>query len=97
MTERRKFTISAYRAETGAKASQELLDLRKSQLDINAKITKALKGGPRTIPEIARETGLSPRKVLWYLMTYYKYNRISAASKTDDGYYRYALKEKEGK
>ena len=91
MTERKKFTITAYREATGAKASPKLLDLRKSQLDINSKITKALGGGPRTVPEVAKETGMSPRIVLWYLMTYYKYNLVSVAGKTDDGYYKYTL------
>ena len=97
MTGKKKFTITAYRAATGAKASQKLLDLRKSQLEINSKIVQALKGGPKTVPEIAKETQIPPRTILWYLMTYYKYNRIAPAGKTEDGYYRYALKGQQGK
>ena len=92
--ERRKFTITAYREKTGAKASLELLQLRKTQLEISGKITKVLSTGPRTVPELAKDTGYPPRKVLWYLMTYYKYGLVSPAGKTDEGYFRYTLKEK---
>ncbi|MDG7007420.1 MAG: hypothetical protein JRN06_04150 [Nitrososphaerota archaeon] len=94
MVERKKFTITAYREKTGAKAPQKLLDLRREQLDIRGKITKSLAGGPKTVPEVARDTGLNKRMVLWYLMTYYKYGLVGPAGKTEDAYYRYALKEK---
>jgi hypothetical protein len=94
MAERKKFTITEYRQKTGAKASQALLELRKTQLEVNSKITKSLAAGPRTVPEVARDAGYAPRTVLWYMMTYYKYGLVSVAGKTDEGYYRYALKEK---
>lgn len=93
MVERKKFTITAYREKTGAKAPRRLLDLRKTQLEINGKITKALASGPKTVPELSSETGLAPRTLLWYVMTYYKYGLIGVAGKTEDGYFRYALKE----
>ena len=94
MVERKKFTITLYREKTGAKAPQRLLDLRRDQLEISGKITKSLAAGPRTIPEVAKDTGLSPGKTLWYLMTYYKYGLVGVAGKNEDGYYRYGLKEK---
>jgi hypothetical protein len=94
MVERRKFTITAYREKTGAKAPQALLDLRRKQLEINGKITKSLAAGPKTVPEVARDTGHSPRMVLWYLMTYYKYGLITPAGKTEEGYHRYALERR---
>ena len=92
--ERRRFTITAYREKTGAKASPELLQLRKTQLEINGKITKALSTGPKTVPELAKDTGYPPRTVLWYLMTFYKYGLVTPAGKTDDGHFTYARKEK---
>ena len=95
MTEKKRFTITAYRERTGAKAPQRLLDLRRSQLEISTKITKSLGAGPLTIPEVAKATGIPSRTVLWYLMTYSKYNLIAPDGKTEDGYYRYALKKKE--
>jgi hypothetical protein len=94
MVERKKFTITAYRQKTGAKAPQRLLDLRRDQLEISEKFKKALSTSPRTIPEVARESGIPPRKVLWYMMTYFKYGLVAPAGKTEDGYYRYSLKEK---
>jgi hypothetical protein len=94
MVERKRFTITAYRQKTGAKAPQRLLDLRRDQLEISEKVKKALSTGPRTVPEVARESGIPPRKVLWYMMTYFKYGLIAPSGKTEDGYYRYSLKEK---
>ena len=94
MVERKKFTITAYREKTRAKAPQRLLELRKDQLEISGKITKSLAAGPKTVPDIAKDTGLPPRNVLWYLMTYYKYGIVAPAGKTEDGYHRYVLKEK---
>ncbi len=93
-TERKRFTITAYREKTGAKAPPALLQLRKAQLEINGKISKSLSTGPKTVPEVAKDTGYSPRTVLWYLMTSYKYGLVSPAGKTDEGYFRYALKER---
>lgn len=93
MVERKRFTITEYRQKTGAKASRELLQLRRTQLEINSKITKSLAARPKTIPEVANDTGYQARMVLWYVMTYYNYSLITIAGKTDEGYYRYALKE----
>ena len=94
MVERKKFTITAYREKTGAKASQRLLDLRRDQLEISGKINKSLAAGPKTVPEVSKDAGLPPRKTVWYLMTYYKYGLVVPAGKTEDGHFRYALKEK---
>jgi hypothetical protein len=89
------YTSRLYKEKTGAKASQQLLDLRRSQLDVYSKITGALRNSPKTVPEIAQETGLDTRTVFWYLSTYYKYNVVSVVGKTEDGYYRYGMKPKE--
>jgi hypothetical protein len=95
MSTQKRFTSRLYREKTGAKAPQQLLDLRRSQLDVYAKISAALKAGPKTVPEIAQETGLGTKTVFWYVSTYYKYNLIYVAGKTDEGYYRYGAKAKE--
>ena len=93
MTERKRFTIAAYRQKTGAKAPQRLLDLRRDQLEIREKIRKVLATGPKTIPEVSKETGIPARKALWYVMTYFKYGLVAPAGKTEGGYHRYAWKE----
>lgn len=92
MVERKKFTIAEYREKTGARAPQRLLELRREQLEIDGKVKRSLAAGPKTVPEVSKDAGMSPRKVLWYLMTYYKYGLVVVAGKTEDGYYRYALK-----
>lgn len=93
--QKKVYTSKLYREKTGAKASQQLLDLRRSQLDVYSKITNALRTSPKTVPEIAQETGMDTKTVFWYLSTYYKYNIVSVVEKTEDGFYRYGMKAKE--
>lgn len=94
MSQRKKFTSQILREKTGVKASPQLLELRKYQLDMSSKLSNALKAGPKTIPELSKETGIPSKTVLWYMMTYNKYNIIYAVGKTKEGYYQYALKPK---
>ncbi|MEM3557022.1 MAG: hypothetical protein QW839_03900, partial [Conexivisphaerales archaeon] len=90
MTVQKKvYSSKLYRDRTGAKASEALINLRRYQLELSAKINTALKSGAKTIPELADATGLDPATVFWYVMTYYKKGLISAVEKNDDGYYRY--------
>ncbi len=93
--QRKTYTSKLYREKTGAKASQRLLDLRRSQLEVYSKITGALKTSPKTVPEIAQETGMDTKTVFWYLSTYYKYNVVSVVEKTEDGFYKYGMRPKE--
>jgi Fic family protein len=53
-------------------------------------IKKALSGGPRTVPETARETGLEPARVLYYLATLMKYGEVREEEK-DGRFFRYGL------
>jgi len=93
--QKKSYTSKLYREKTGAKASPQLLDLRRSQLEVHSKITGALKTSPKTVPEIAQETGMDTKTVFWYLTTYYKYNIVSVVGKTEDGHFRYGMKPKE--
>jgi hypothetical protein len=92
--QKKRFTSKLFRDKTGVKPTQQLLDLRKTQLDIHSKIAKALRIAPKTVPELSKETEMDSKTVLWYLTTYFKYNQISVAGKTEEGYYQYTLKEK---
>ncbi|MDG6904976.1 MAG: ArsR family transcriptional regulator [Nitrososphaerota archaeon] len=92
---KKTFTSLLYRKKTGAKPRQELLDLRKTQADIQSKIMNSLKDSPKTVPELSKAIGMDAKTVLWYLSTYYKYNLVSVVEKTDGGFYRYAVKQKE--
>lgn len=90
-------TMKAYRDRTGAKPSEALRELRKRQATETAKILSTLKAGPRAIPEIATETGLPSRLVVWYVMTFCRDKTLRVAEKTGDGLYRYALAPKGGR
>lgn len=94
-TAKKTYTSMLYRQKTGAKPAQDLLDLRKMQVDLQSKIINSLKESPKTVPELSKGLGMDSKTVLWYLTTYYKYNLVSVVEKTEDGYYRYAVKQKE--
>ena len=57
-------------------------------------MAQALQEGPRTVPEVARATGLPPHQVLWHIMSMKKYGKVVEVEE-EDGYLRYGLKEKE--
>jgi len=60
---RKKLTVQILRERLGLKPPEELTALLKKQTEIRMKITKALKTGPKTVPEIAKETGLPTHTV----------------------------------
>jgi predicted Rossmann fold nucleotide-binding protein DprA/Smf involved in DNA uptake len=64
----------------------------KEQNRIEHQITKALGNGPKTVPEIAQETGLPTQTVFWFLMALKKYGKVAEGEK-QDSYFTYALKE----
>jgi predicted Rossmann fold nucleotide-binding protein DprA/Smf involved in DNA uptake len=75
---------------------ERLQDRRKESAAIRKAITEALQAEPRTVPEIARTTGLASDKVLWHLMSMVKYGAVTECE-LDGDYYRYALVKKEAK
>jgi len=50
-----------------------------------------LSSGPKTFPEISKETGLDKSTVFWYLMSMYKYGIVHEVEKDDEGYFKYKL------
>ena len=88
---RKKLTVHILRERLGLKPPEDLTALLKKQTEIKMKISKALKTGAKTVPEIAKETGLSSHTVFWYLMTMYRYGLIHEEGKTDEGYFKYKL------
>lgn len=62
---------------------------------IKKMILRALGGKPRTIPEIAEETGLAGSVVTYHLTTLMKFGEIEEDSMDDmDEYYYYRKREK---
>ena len=94
MSESPRNTMKAYRARTHATPPEALRELRKRQAGETAKILRALKAGPKTVPELAQETGLPSDLVVWYVMTFCKDKTLRVAGKAGGGLFRYALPEK---
>ncbi len=90
---RRKLTAHILRSRLDIKVPKELTEMLKKQTEIKTKILKSLRKGPKTVPEISQETGLDTSTVFWYLMTMYRHGQIEEAGKTDEGYFKYKLKE----
>jgi len=71
---------------------KEIATLVQSQKNDVKAIKDQLKNKVGTVPQIARETGISANKVLWYIAALKKYGEISEGEK-DGGYFRYVLTE----
>jgi hypothetical protein len=74
------------RGERRQTARQEF-GMRKRILDL-------LRGGSKTVPEVAQALGLEQHEALWWMMGYVRYGYLRATEEvTEDGYYRYELVE----
>ena len=76
--------------------SEEVKEKRKEDNRINKLILKALESGPKTIPQIAKETGLEDDIVTYNLMTLRKYGKLETGEIDDmDEFFSYKLKPKQ--
>jgi hypothetical protein len=66
----------------------------KDQRESLKAITEALKGGPRTVPEIAGVTQLPTQKVMWFVMAMKRYGTLAEVGRAG-AYLQYGLKEAE--
>ena len=66
----------------------------KSDRDTRKAVREALKSGPKTVPELARQLDLPSENVTWYVMALRRYGEVVEAGRAGD-YLRYALKESE--
>jgi predicted ArsR family transcriptional regulator len=52
--------------------------------------------GPLTVPEVARNLGISTPEANWWLMGLWRYNKVRAGERSDDeGYYQYSPVEEQ--
>jgi predicted transcriptional regulator len=76
--------ISGARRETARQefsARKRILDLLREK-------------GPLTVPEVAQALGISTADANWWLMGFWRYNKIKASEKADEqGYYHYSFIE----
>jgi predicted Rossmann fold nucleotide-binding protein DprA/Smf involved in DNA uptake len=71
------------------KAAQAML---KEQQTARKSISRAIQGGPKSVPQIAEITGMPPHEVLWYVAAMKKYGQIVEDGLDDDyEYYLYRL------
>ena len=73
----------------------ELVEHNRRQAANRRRIVDALKVASKTVPEIAKETGLPPHEVFWHLMAMKKYGKLVEGQQRDD-YFEYALAEASG-
>jgi predicted transcriptional regulator len=67
----------------------------KEQKAVRQQICRALRDGPRTVPEIAETSDLPAHEVLWHVTAMKKYDLIVEAGQCGE-YYQYALSEEAG-
>ena len=90
-----KEKLKALREERGEliERNKELLKKQNSETGL---IKKGLKEGNKTIPELAKETGLKGDLILYYVSAMKKFGEINEAGHAD-GYFKYSLVEKKKK
>jgi len=66
--------------------------LLKEQQAFRKQLRAAMKGGPKTIPEIAAAAGLPADQVLWHVMAMKKYDLVREVGREAE-YYQYQLTE----
>jgi predicted Rossmann fold nucleotide-binding protein DprA/Smf involved in DNA uptake len=64
----------------------------KDQQAFRRELRKAMKGGPKTIPEIAEAAQLPSTQVLWHIMAMKKYDLVREVGMEAE-YYQYQLAE----
>jgi predicted transcriptional regulator len=93
MTEKKEKTSLQILKERVGPVPDELQERVKEHARIKGKITKALKEGPKTVPEIAAAIGVPRPAVFWHVMSMKKYGKI-VEGEQDGDYLRYVLVEK---
>ncbi len=78
LREARKTTIDAVK------------ELVKENRELRKKLTEILGRGPKTVPEIALETGIPSHHVLWHLTSMKKYGKVAEGEQSGD-YFQYVL------
>jgi hypothetical protein len=71
--------------------SKELKEFFNEQQRIFKTIKIALKAGPKTVPQLAKECNLDPPKTMWHVMALRRDGDVVEAAE-QDGYPQYCLK-----
>jgi predicted Rossmann fold nucleotide-binding protein DprA/Smf involved in DNA uptake len=65
----------------------------KENREVRKKLTEVLGRGPKSIPEIALETGIPSHHVLWHLTSMRKYGKVAEGEQSGDYFLYVLLKE----
>ncbi len=90
MAEKETKPIQVLRERHGG-MSDELKEYVKDQNAARKAIRNALKTGAKTVPQIADESGLASKDVMWHVMAMRRYGEVLEAGRSGD-YYAYELK-----
>ncbi len=71
--------------------SKELKEYFNEQQRVYKAIRAALKGGPKTVPQLAAECKLDPPKAMWHLMALRRHGEVVEGAE-EQGYLLYSLK-----
>lgn len=66
--------------------------LLKEQKAIRRQICQVMRNGPKTVPEVAEESGLPANEVLWHITAMKKYDLVVEVGQSGE-YYQYAMAE----
>ena len=65
-------------------------EMVKATRGIRKKLSEALSGGPKTVPELSLATGIPSQQVLWHLTSMKKYGKVGEGDQSGD-YFQYVL------
>jgi hypothetical protein len=89
--DRKKRPIDILRARRGG-VSESLKLYVKEQQRIRKLLREGLKTGPKTVPQLAKQSGVEASRVLWHLMALRRYGEVVEGME-QEGYFLYELKE----
>jgi predicted Rossmann fold nucleotide-binding protein DprA/Smf involved in DNA uptake len=64
----------------------------KEQKAVRKQICQVMRDGPKTVPEVAEESGLPAHEVLWHITAMKKYDLVTEVGQCGE-YYQYAMAE----
>jgi predicted transcriptional regulator len=88
-TAKAKSAIQILRERRGG-VPKALVERNRERTAVRRKLIQALQSGPKTVPELARDTGLPRHLVFWHLTAMRKYGTVREADECDQ-YFSYAL------
>lgn len=87
--EEKKEAIMALRASR-KRTTEAVKERVKAGNALRKRIVEALSAGPKTVPELALETGIPSQDVLWHLTSMKKYGKAAEGVQSGD-YFKYIL------